>query len=146
MITRELTAPEQKEIVSFVHTMPRPLYWELFATVTFRRRRGLFEASKAYRRWMDCTLPRVTHFWAVERNPSADGGHHIHALWAGTEDLIRTEVWKEAFARFGVTRITPIVSNANVTMYCTKYAVKDGALIDWKLNRGCDYQRFLRPA
>jgi hypothetical protein len=31
-----------------------------------------------------------------------------------------------------------------VTMYCTKYAVKEGALISWKLNKGCDYQRFLQ--
>jgi hypothetical protein len=139
-----LNTRDEKEIVSFVHTLPRPHYWELFATVTFRRPRGLFEASKAYRRWMDRTLPRVTHFWAIERNPSGDGGHHVHALWAGTEDLVRTEVWKKAFEQLGRTRIEPIKSNADVTMYCTKYAVKEGALIEWKLNKGCDYQRFLQ--
>jgi hypothetical protein len=33
-----------------------------------------------------------------------------------------------------------------VTDYVVKYAVKEGALIDWKLNKGCDYQRFLVPA
>lgn len=143
--THSLTRTEESEMIHFVHTLPRPLDWELFATITFRRRRDLFGSSHMYHRWMDCNLPRVSHFWAVERNPSGDGGYHIHALWAGTEDLQRTQVWKKAFNHFGVTRITPIVSNSDVTMYCTKYVTKENAIIDWKLNKGCAYQLPLPP-
>ncbi len=145
MNTRELTPSDDKELIAFVHTLPRPLHWELFATMTFRRPRDLFEASVAYHRWMDRVLPRVTHLWAVEKNPGSPG-HHVHALWAGTEDLYRKEVWKKAFEELGRSRLEPIRSNKDVLYYLTKYVLKDGALIDWKLNKGCDYQRFLVPA
>jgi hypothetical protein len=144
-ITKPLSAAEEKELITFVHTLPRPLYWELFCTVTFKRRRSLFDASAVYRAFMDRTVPQVTHFWAVERNPSGDGGHHVHALWAGCEDLSRRKVWAKAFHQLGRSRIEPIRSNSDVTMYCTKYVAVEDALIDWKLNRGCGQFQFQRP-
>jgi hypothetical protein len=140
-IERPLTEPQKRELTGFVHALPRPLQWELFCTVTFRKRRGLFEASAAYLGFMNRQVPRVSHFWAVERNPSGDGGHHVHALWAGCEDLSRRQVWGQAFHQLGRSRIEPIRSNSEVTMYCTKYVAVEGALIDWKLNKGCHYQR-----
>jgi hypothetical protein len=146
MITKPLTDAEKKELIAFVHTLPRPRRWELFSTVTFKHRHGLFEASEAYRKFVDHHVPWISHFWAVERNPSGDGGHHVHALWAGTEDLERNAIWAKAFHQLGRSRIEPIRKNSDVTMYCTKYVAVDGALIEWRINGGGDSQRRLfRP-
>jgi len=137
----ELSPNDKRELVFFVDRMAE---WQVFATVTFARRRGLFEASSAYLRFMDQHVRQVTHFWAVERNPSGDGGHHVHALWAGTEGLYRRAVWKRAFEQLGRTRIEPIKSNTDVMSYCTKYVVKAGALIDWRIRNQELFNRLQR--
>lgn len=72
---------------------------------------------------MDTMLPQVSHFYAVEPNPSRDG-HHVHALW--TDPLVqRKQVWREWFDRYGRARIDPCRGQMDVADYCSKYVTKD---------------------
>jgi hypothetical protein len=55
---------------------------------------------------MRAHLPTVSHFYAIEPNPSRDG-HHVHAIW--TDPLVkRSQCWSEWFTKYGRARIEPI--------------------------------------
>ena len=129
--TQKITDIESKELTRWVLYLAD---WELFTTATFKRRHGLWQTAAAYESFMDRNFPQVTHFYAVEENPSGDGGHHIHSMWAGTCDLWRKAAWKIAFAQMGRTRIEPIHKEQKVRDYCTKYVCKEGSLWWFRIN------------
>jgi hypothetical protein len=57
------------------------------------------------------------------------GRYHAHALVAGVAHLRRDVWWKEAFRRFGRTRISPFDPSQGGAFYAAKYASKQlGAL------------------
>ncbi len=122
---KKLSAESVKEIVSWVQNMAP---WSVFATHTFKRPIGVFETSKRYEKFMCRVLPSVTYFYSVEENPSGDGGHHVHAMWAQCDDVLRREVWKKWFHQYGRCRIEPIRNSSQTTGYCSKYVTKENAL------------------
>ncbi len=115
---------DSEEIITWVHNMAP---WKVFATHTFKRCLGEWEAAEAYQKFMLRVLPSVTYFYGVEENPSRDG-HHIHAMWAHCGDILRRAVWKQWFHQHGRCRIEPIRKPTSVSNYCTKYVVKEGTL------------------
>ncbi|SRR6266404_5552349 len=128
--SNNLSVSEKAELECFVAFMAP---WEVFATHTFSRPRGLFEAGKIYEGFMDRVCPKVTHFYAVEKNPGGPG-HHIHAMWADCEEVCRKAVWKQWFHQLGRNRIEPIRSSGGVRNYCVKYVLKEGALWWFRIN------------
>jgi len=126
----QVTERERDALYSFVRTMAP---WELFFTGTFSKPCGLFEAGKIFEAFMDREVPRVSYFYAVEKNPGGLG-HHIHGLLYGTKDLRRCVVWKKWFDRYGRNRLEPIRNHKSVTDYSTKYVIKEGALWWYRLN------------
>jgi hypothetical protein len=131
--------------------------WEDFATLTFVAQYSVEAATKAYLRFMGDQLPHVSHFYAIEPNPSRDG-HHVHAIW--TDPVVkRKQCWSEWFTKYGRARIEPIgwrvgrgncvMSDAegwirgrglgsgdallNVADYVSKYLIKDRSWWDVSL-------------
>jgi hypothetical protein len=109
--------------------------WKIFATFTFSRPREEFEAQRRYQSFMDRVCPHVSHFYAIERNPSS-AGHHIHALWANCDDIVRRDVWRQWFHQNGRNRIEPINEQLGATFYCAKYLVKGNVLWGQRIDIG----------
>lgn len=129
--------------------------WQVKADLTFRDRilpetwsrgrrlnavvmgMGLDAARKRYERFMSKELPRLTYFYALERNPSRDG-YHVHALWADCQGVWRREAWAAWFSQFGRALIEPVRNQEDVSNYCgkhlaTSYAVKGGQGVWWNV-------------
>ncbi|MGH9345559.1 MAG: hypothetical protein ACRD19_17565 [Terriglobia bacterium] len=78
--------------------------------------------------------------WMIaEEFGSLAGRFHCHALVAGVANLHRRFWWKEAFRRFGRTRIEPFDPTRGAAFYASKYAAKQlGALHFGGMLAGCD--------
>jgi hypothetical protein len=137
--------------------------WRDFATLTFVAAYGVEAARKGYERFMNAQLPTVSHFYAIEPNPSRDG-HHVHAIW--TDPIVKRKTcWSEWFTKYGRARIEPIGwrvqkdrggylydsdglvrgrslgadtsdSLLNVADYVAKYLIKDRSWWDVRLKGG----------
>lgn len=108
--------------------------WKVFATHTFRWEAGLWSARRTYERFMRQTLPTVSYFYAIERNPARDG-HHIHAIW-DCDRAPRKATHRSWLMRFGRNRIEPVRGLGSVENYCAKYVCKDDAWWEFHLSRG----------
>jgi hypothetical protein len=105
--------------------------WEVIAHLTWKDRIdahgvpygiSMDSARKAYERFMQRELPRVSYFYAIEPNPSR-AGCHVHALWADAKGVYRQEAWAAWFQRYGRARIEPVRSQSDVSDYCAKHLV-----------------------
>ena len=114
--------------------------WKIFGTFTFSRPRDEFDAQRRYQAFMDRTCPRVSHFYAVERNPSS-AGHHIHAVWANCDDIVRRDVWRQWFHQNGRNRIEPIKEQLGAAFYCAKYLIKGSVLWGQRIDTGKEILR-----
>jgi hypothetical protein len=106
--------------------------WSVFMTPTFRWEASLESARRCFEKFMRMQLPEVSYFYAIEENPSRDG-HHVHALWADCEAVLRRGVWERWFEKYGRARIEPVRSKDDVTDYCGKYVCKASAWWNFKL-------------
>jgi len=74
------------------------------------------------------------------------GRYHCHLLVGGVAHLRRDESWREAFDRFGRTRIEPFDPKRGAAFYCAKYAAKKiGALHFLGAFPGVDFSAILSP-
>ena len=108
--------------------------WTVIAHHTFRWEASLWSARNSFERFMAKTIPDVSYFYAIEENPSRDG-HHVHALWANCDEVLRRDVWRNWFDRYGRSRIEPCRSREDVAGYCAKYVTKEGAWWNLSLDR-----------
>jgi hypothetical protein len=128
----KISKRDQIELKSYVLGLAP---WKIFATFTFSRPRGEFEAQRRYQSFMDRVCPQVSHFYAIECNPSSPG-HHIHALWANCDDVVRRDVWRQWFHQNGRNRIEPIKEDLGAAFYCAKYLVKGNVLWGQRIDIG----------
>lgn len=118
-------------MASFVNSLAK---WEVFATHTFSWEASQWSADRVYRRFMRESLPSVSYFYALERNPGRNG-FHVHAIWDSAE-APRKATHKDWLERYGRNRIEPIRGVSSVEAYCAKYVCKEGAWWDVRLSRG----------
>lgn len=140
-IMRRSSANHQK-MADWVHMLAP---WQVKADFTFRGEFTQWSTQRAFERFMCRSLPSVSYFYAVERNPSRHG-HHVHALFADCAGLQRRLVWDNWFKRFGRARIEPVRSSDDVTSYCSKYCTKDDAWWDFKLRNPDLWSVWMRRA
>ena len=133
----KISKGEQFELKAYVLSLAP---WKIFATFTFSRPRDEFTAQRRYQSFMDRVCPQVSHFYAVERNPSS-AGHHIHAVWANCDDVVRHEVWRQWFHQNGRNRIEPIKKQLGAAFYCAKYLVKGNVLWGQRIDTGQEIVR-----
>lgn len=111
-------------------------YWEDFFTITFRTaRKEPYYAAKSV--WSELVKYNVKKaFIAVE--PFQSGDLHVHGIMSGNirgwfpEMALPWEIWGGVFKRFGRSKIEACNSPEAVTLYCTKYLLK-------QQSRVCDY-------
>ncbi len=82
--------------------------------------------------------PELAYFYAIEQNPSdrfdPRPGHHVHALWANSDEVQRSAIWKRWFDKYGRNRIEPCRSLDDVSAYCAKYVTKRDAWWNFHLD------------
>jgi hypothetical protein len=106
--------------------------WEVMATGTFRWEASVDSARKIFERWMRKTLPHVSYFYALERNPCRDG-YHVHSIWADCKGVFRKAAWKDWFDRYGRARIEPVRVARDCEEYASKYLCKEDGWWNVKL-------------
>ena len=113
--------------------------WQCVAHLTFRWEASVWSCERVYKKFMRAGRPGlpsmhwVSHFYALEHNPSRDG-FHVHALWCDCLHLQRSEVWRNWFHRYGRNRIEPVRNKDDVADYVAKYVTKEGAWWDVHLS------------
>lgn len=107
--------------VAWIHSLAN---WEVMSTGTFRWSASSDSARRIFERWMKRKLPRVSFFYALERNPSRDG-YHVHSLWADCRGVFRKDAWQDWFNLYGRARIEPIRSAEDSESYASKYLCKE---------------------
>jgi hypothetical protein len=118
-------------------------------TVTFRsaRKEPYYAMRAVERELIQCNAGRG--FLVAE--PFQSGDLHVHGLISGmggynTQLLPASEIWERMFKHFGRSRIEPANSQGAVSMYCSKYILKQqsrvcdyytvfGSASDWKLGK-----------
>jgi hypothetical protein len=130
-MARQFSSPEDRLVMAnFVEDLAR---WQVYFTGTFVFECRQDSARRCYEKFMERGLPSVTYFYALELNGH---GWHVHALWSGTDQVFRRDVWAKWFDRYGINRILPIRQRASdgftVAKYCAKYLCKEGAW--WNTN------------
>lgn len=110
--------------------------WDAFLTSTFRRpRKEPYYALQAVRGELE-RHNVVRGFLAAE--PHQSGDLHIHGIVAGSirngHSLMDspTGIWEGLFKRFGRAKVEPCNNHEAVTMYCSKYLLK-------QQSRVCDF-------
>lgn len=107
--------------------------WTHFYTLTFRReRRDVLAASRDVKEFFREKAYFQRAFVAVE--PHTTGALHVHGLgytappvpagvrWA---ENYATDMWRDAFKRFGRNKVEPIRGHHEAAAYCAKYVVKE---------------------
>lgn len=93
--------------------------WEVTATFTFKWEASLASSVRCFVKYMQKNFPRVSYFYAIERNPGR-GGHHIHSVWGDSRDVVRSEAWEKWFERYGRARIEAVKNAGHCSRYITK--------------------------
>jgi len=107
-------------------------HWHVIATLTFEWEASVWSAQRCYEKFMRTEMRGISHFYALEQNPSRDG-FHCHALWTDCKNMRRDTVWQKWFRRYGRGEIKPVNNQTDVTDYVSKYVTKAGAWWDVKL-------------
>jgi hypothetical protein len=115
------------------HFVLRLGLWKVIAHHTFAWEASIWSAQRSYEKFMARVIPDVSYFYAIEQNPSRDG-HHVHALWANCDAVLRKNVWRKWFDRYGRSRIEPVRDENDVAGYCSKYVTKEGAWWNVKMD------------
>lgn len=86
--------------------------------------------------------------WMIAEEFGRLGGRwHCHALIAGVKPLSRKFWWREAYRRFGRTRIEPFDPARGAAFYAAKYAAKQVGKLHWGGTlAGCDLSKCELPA
>lgn len=139
-------------------------HWAWFVTLTFRPKHesasgGIHpeKADKAFRWWASnlnrCCWGKNWHrqphggvVWARGQEFHKSGRIHFHAVMAAPEHdlntLARRLDWMDVWHReYGIARIEPPKSQADISRYVSKYVVKEGE-VDFSPNFG----RYVPPA
>jgi hypothetical protein len=121
--------------------------WAWFVTITFKNDAPSRDAAlKAIKEWLadiQAAAGARSIGWVVAEEFGRVGGRwHCHLLVSGVSALRRQFWWREAFRRFGRTRIEPFDPDRAAAFYAAKYAAKSfggihfgGALGDRELHR-----------
>jgi len=102
--------------------------WDWFVTFTFREE--VQSPDLAMERISEWLADIEAHAgrplgWVIAEEFGALGGRwHCHGLICGTSELERRFWWREAFRRFGRTRIEPFDPSRAAAFYAAKYAAK----------------------
>lgn len=136
-MAKTVVTPQSERMADWVHGMAN---WSVIAHHTWAWRDvGCMPAAKMFERFMEKRCPEVSYFYAIEQNPSdrfdLHPGHHVHALWANCDEVVRSGVWRQWFEKYGRARIEPCRSREDVSGYCAKYLTKDGAWWNFRLDR-----------
>lgn len=146
------------EIATAYGEMLQRTWWAWFVTLTFRpahesRAGGVHpeKADKAFRWWVSninrCCFGKNWHrrdhggvVWARGQEFHKDGRIHFHAVMAAPDvdlnTLARRLDWMDVwFKEYGIARIEPPESQADITRYVSKYVAKDGE-VDFSPNFG----------
>jgi len=109
--------------------------WDCVAHLTFAWEGSIWSCERVYKRFMQRVLPQVSHFYALEQNPSREG-FHVHALWVDLR-VRRRSAWAAWFQRYGRARIEPVRGQGDVSDYVAKYVCKGSAWwgLFWSHNR-----------
>ena len=103
MRTEALDHEKKVAMSDWVHSLAP---WSVIAHHTFAWEASIWSAQKSFELFMRRTIPDVGYFYVIEENPSRDG-HHVHALWANCDEVLRRDVWRKWFDRYGRSRIEP---------------------------------------
>jgi hypothetical protein len=111
-------------------------YWDDMVTVTFRRPRKepYYALKHVEQELIKCNAGRG--FLVAE--PFQSGDLHIHGIIAAPqpgwlpEMMLPWEIWERMYKRFGRARVQAANSREAVSMYCSKYILK-------QQSRVCDY-------
>jgi hypothetical protein len=119
----------KQEMISWVNGLAP---WQVIAHHTFVWEASIWSAQKSFERFMARRCEDVSYFYAIEQNPGRPG-HHIHALWADCEAVLRSKVWLHWKETYGRNKIEPVRTPLDVAAYCSKYVTKEGAWWNVKL-------------
>ncbi len=102
--------------------------WEWFVTVTFRNEvtnqgRVVLEI-KSWLAEIEKMAGQSFAFVLAEEFGALGGRFHCHLLIAGVADVRRDFWWREAFRRFGRTRIEPCQQARAAACYAAKYETR----------------------
>ncbi len=109
--------------------------WDAFVTVTYREPRHAHHAQSSLQQ-VAKTIRRHTHrhfFLGGELHISR--ALHVHGLLQlpandpAAKRVQGGDLWRELFERFGRSQVSPVQANEAVSIYVTKYCVKD--LNEW---------------
>ena len=87
---------------------------------------GATSLRKSFERFMRETAAGISYVYSLE--PHKDAGFHVHAMFAetyGVEKKFWNSFWKKWFNRYGRNRTEPILHEANVYKYVSKYVIKE---------------------
>ena len=113
-------------LLGAVYTYPGGWLTDHWGHLTFAWEASVWSAERCYLKFMKQEMWGVSHFYAIEPNPSRDG-HHVHALWCDCRNKSRKILWEKWFDRYGRARIEPVNSRDDVSDYCAKYVTKANA-------------------
>lgn len=115
---------------AFGHFLASLASWSWFINpITFRGDAPCSDgAMKAIQEWIGDIQAHAGASpvgWVIAEEFGALGGRwHAHGLVSGVSHLIREFWWREAFRRFGRTRIEPFDPERAACFYAAKYAAK----------------------
>lgn len=96
--------------------------WDLWLTITFRKRTSLSAAKRMFKRFLKYINSGeafftnfVFCFTLFERD--ARGGVHLHAVLRGIHPLYAPDIEKLCIKRFGQSRVAPHLPRRNAILY-----------------------------
>jgi len=96
--------------------------WDLWLTITFRKKTGLLEAKKAFKQFIKNMNSGKAFFGNfvfcfIVFEKDTRGGVHLHGVLRGVHPLYAPQIEKLCIKQFGQSKVVPYMPHRNAILY-----------------------------